>query len=102
MMEDILAGLKVNRDHFRFMLGLQRHHGKDVIFHQGGYGHRVMKSFDSMCCGTCGLIFEYIPKSVENLFCLSHKTIAELCCIKKLNNTNAALIYTFNTSILSA
>ncbi|XP_034427277.1 uncharacterized protein si:ch211-234p6.5 isoform X2 [Hippoglossus hippoglossus] len=26
MMEDILAGLKVNRDHFRFMLGLQRHH----------------------------------------------------------------------------
>ncbi|XP_019126607.2 pleckstrin homology domain-containing family A member 4 isoform X3 [Larimichthys crocea] len=26
MMEDILAGLKVNRDHFRFLLGLQRHH----------------------------------------------------------------------------
>ncbi|XP_056222762.1 pleckstrin homology domain-containing family A member 7 isoform X2 [Seriola aureovittata] len=25
MMEDILAGLKVNRDHFRFLLGLQRH-----------------------------------------------------------------------------
>ncbi|GLD57450.1 pleckstrin homology domain-containing family A member 4 isoform X1, partial [Lates japonicus] len=26
MMEDILSGLKVNRDHFRFLLGLQRHH----------------------------------------------------------------------------
>nr|XP_057918160.1 uncharacterized protein si:ch211-234p6.5 [Doryrhamphus excisus] len=26
MMEDILAGLKVNRDHFHFLLGLQRHH----------------------------------------------------------------------------
>ncbi|XP_040885552.1 pleckstrin homology domain-containing family A member 6 isoform X2 [Toxotes jaculatrix] len=26
MMEDILAGLKANRDHFRFLLGLQRHH----------------------------------------------------------------------------
>ncbi|XP_076616961.1 pleckstrin homology domain-containing family A member 4 isoform X2 [Chaetodon auriga] len=26
MMEDILAGLKINRDHFRFLLGLQRHH----------------------------------------------------------------------------
>ncbi|KAI3365675.1 hypothetical protein L3Q82_010747 [Scortum barcoo] len=26
MMEDILAGLKVNRDHFRFLLGLERHH----------------------------------------------------------------------------
>ncbi|XP_026206614.1 pleckstrin homology domain-containing family A member 7 isoform X2 [Anabas testudineus] len=26
MMEDILAGLKVNRDHFCFLLGLQRHH----------------------------------------------------------------------------
>ncbi|XP_062299199.1 pleckstrin homology domain-containing family A member 4 [Scomber scombrus] len=26
MMEDILAGLKVNRDQFRFLLGLQRHH----------------------------------------------------------------------------
>ncbi|KAM9426670.1 pleckstrin homology domain-containing family A member 4 isoform 2-T2 [Pholidichthys leucotaenia] len=26
MMEDILDGLKVNRDHFRFLLGLQRHH----------------------------------------------------------------------------
>ncbi|XP_031699840.1 pleckstrin homology domain-containing family A member 4 isoform X2 [Anarrhichthys ocellatus] len=25
MMEDILAGLKINRDHFRFLLGLQRH-----------------------------------------------------------------------------
>ncbi|XP_061666441.1 uncharacterized protein LOC133495599 [Syngnathoides biaculeatus] len=25
MMEDILAGLKVNRDHFRFLLGLQKH-----------------------------------------------------------------------------
>ncbi|XP_067344154.1 pleckstrin homology domain-containing family A member 7 isoform X1 [Channa argus] len=30
MMEDILSGLKVNRDHFRFLLGLQRHH----VFHQ--------------------------------------------------------------------
>lgn len=26
MMEDILSGLKINRDHFRFLLGLQRHH----------------------------------------------------------------------------
>ncbi|XP_041670764.1 pleckstrin homology domain-containing family A member 7 isoform X2 [Cheilinus undulatus] len=26
MMEDILAGLKINRDNFRFLLGLQRHH----------------------------------------------------------------------------
>ncbi|XP_069547641.1 pleckstrin homology domain-containing family A member 4 isoform X2 [Brachyistius frenatus] len=26
MMEDILAGLKINRDQFRFLLGLQRHH----------------------------------------------------------------------------
>uniref|UniRef100_G3NZE8 PH domain-containing protein n=1 Tax=Gasterosteus aculeatus aculeatus TaxID=481459 RepID=G3NZE8_GASAC len=26
MMEDILTGLKINRDHFRFLLGLQRHH----------------------------------------------------------------------------
>ncbi|XP_050922486.1 pleckstrin homology domain-containing family A member 4 isoform X1 [Lates calcarifer] len=26
MMEDILSGLKVNRDHFRLLLGLQRHH----------------------------------------------------------------------------
>ncbi|KAM7381755.1 hypothetical protein PAMA_012549 [Pampus argenteus] len=26
MMEDILTGLKVNRDHFRFLLGLQRNH----------------------------------------------------------------------------
>ncbi|KAM8729678.1 pleckstrin homology domain-containing family A member 4 isoform 2-T2 [Acanthopagrus schlegelii] len=26
MMEDIMAGLKINRDHFRFLLGLQRHH----------------------------------------------------------------------------
>ncbi|KAM8837222.1 pleckstrin homology domain-containing family A member 4 isoform 2-T2 [Spinachia spinachia] len=26
MMEDILAGLKINRDHFIFLLGLQRHH----------------------------------------------------------------------------
>ncbi|XP_039990339.1 pleckstrin homology domain-containing family A member 6-like isoform X2 [Xiphias gladius] len=26
MMEDILAGLKVNREHFRFLLGPQRHH----------------------------------------------------------------------------
>ncbi|XP_049419689.1 pleckstrin homology domain-containing family A member 7 isoform X1 [Epinephelus fuscoguttatus] len=26
MMEDILAGLRINRDHFRFLLGLQRHH----------------------------------------------------------------------------
>ncbi|XP_068439372.1 pleckstrin homology domain-containing family A member 7-like isoform X2 [Clinocottus analis] len=26
MMEDILAGLKSNRDHFRFLLGLPRHH----------------------------------------------------------------------------
>ncbi|XP_061562243.1 pleckstrin homology domain-containing family A member 6 [Phycodurus eques] len=26
MMEDILAGLNVNRDHFRFLLGLQKHH----------------------------------------------------------------------------
>ncbi|KAM3591361.1 uncharacterized protein V6R79_000744 [Siganus canaliculatus] len=26
MMEDILAGLKVNRDHFCFLMGLQRHH----------------------------------------------------------------------------
>lgn len=28
MMEDILTGLKINRDHFRFLLGLQRHHSK--------------------------------------------------------------------------
>lgn len=28
MMEDILAGLRINRDHFRFLLGLQRHHSK--------------------------------------------------------------------------
>lgn len=28
MMEDILAGLKINRGHFRFLLGLQRHHSK--------------------------------------------------------------------------
>lgn len=28
MMEDILAGLKINRDHFCFLLGLQRHHSK--------------------------------------------------------------------------
>lgn len=27
-MEDILAGLRINRDHFRFLLGLQRHHSK--------------------------------------------------------------------------
>ncbi|XP_070708602.1 pleckstrin homology domain-containing family A member 4 isoform X3 [Pempheris klunzingeri] len=26
MMEDIMAGLRINRDHFRFLLGLQRHH----------------------------------------------------------------------------
>lgn len=26
MMDDILSGLKVNRDHFRFLLGIQRHH----------------------------------------------------------------------------
>ncbi|KAK7919693.1 hypothetical protein WMY93_010977 [Mugilogobius chulae] len=26
MMEDILSGLKSNRDHFRFLLGIQRHH----------------------------------------------------------------------------
>ncbi|XP_029703187.1 pleckstrin homology domain-containing family A member 4 isoform X2 [Takifugu rubripes] len=26
MMEDIMAGLKINRDHFCFLLGLQRHH----------------------------------------------------------------------------
>lgn len=32
MMEDILAGLKVNRDHFRFLLGLQRHHSKHQLF----------------------------------------------------------------------
>lgn len=28
MMEDIMAGLKINRDHFCFLLGLQRHHSK--------------------------------------------------------------------------
>lgn len=28
MMEDILSGLKINRDHFRFLLGLQRHHSE--------------------------------------------------------------------------
>lgn len=27
-MEDIMAGLKINRDHFCFLLGLQRHHRK--------------------------------------------------------------------------
>ncbi len=31
MMEDILAGLKVNRDHFRFLMGLQRHHSKHQL-----------------------------------------------------------------------
>lgn len=30
MMEDILAGLKINRDHFCFLLGLQRHHSKTL------------------------------------------------------------------------
>lgn len=28
MMEDILAGLKINRDHFGFLLGLQTHRSK--------------------------------------------------------------------------
>lgn len=32
MMEDILSGLKINRDHFRFLLGLQRHHSEHRIF----------------------------------------------------------------------
>ena len=31
MMEDIMAGLKINRDHFRFLLGLQRHHSKHQL-----------------------------------------------------------------------
>ncbi|XP_062330966.1 uncharacterized protein si:ch211-234p6.5 isoform X2 [Osmerus eperlanus] len=32
MMEDILAGLKVNRDHFRVLLGLQRHQVPNSVF----------------------------------------------------------------------
>lgn len=32
MMEDILSGLKINRDHFRFLLGLQRHHSEHHLF----------------------------------------------------------------------
>lgn len=31
MMEDILAGLKINRDHFCFLMGLQRHHSKQQL-----------------------------------------------------------------------
>lgn len=33
MMEDILSGLKINRDHFRFLLGLQRHHSERLLRH---------------------------------------------------------------------
>ncbi|KAF7661188.1 hypothetical protein LDENG_00267200 [Lucifuga dentata] len=33
MMEDILAGLRVNRDHFCLLLGLQRHHISPSVFH---------------------------------------------------------------------
>lgn len=31
MMEDILAGLKVNRDHFCFLLGLERQHSEHPL-----------------------------------------------------------------------
>ena len=37
MMEDILAGLKVNRDHFRILLGLQRHQGKRGVQDNNNY-----------------------------------------------------------------
>ncbi len=43
MMEDILAGLKVNRDHFRFLLGLQRHHSK----------HQLSLAVMLIVCGSC-------------------------------------------------
>nr|XP_020461820.1 pleckstrin homology domain-containing family A member 6-like isoform X2 [Monopterus albus] len=39
MMEDILAGLKVNRDHFHFLLGLQTHHMfQPAVPHPGSPG----------------------------------------------------------------
>ncbi|XP_029312952.1 pleckstrin homology domain-containing family A member 4 isoform X2 [Cottoperca gobio] len=38
MMEDILAGLKINRDHFRFLLGLQRHMFQPTSPHPGSPG----------------------------------------------------------------
>lgn len=35
MMEDILSGLKANREHFRFLLGIQRHHMFQSASHPG-------------------------------------------------------------------
>ncbi|XP_068162328.1 pleckstrin homology domain-containing family A member 4 isoform X2 [Antennarius striatus] len=48
MMEDILAGLKINRDHFNFLLGLQRHHTfQSTTPHSGSPG----SSLDRMQSG---------------------------------------------------
>lgn len=49
MMEDILAGLKINKDHFCFLLGLQRHHSKTLKY-DIYYIQRVQRQEVSRLC----------------------------------------------------